>query len=127
VVRDVCAKDQQIVEALNREIERIDFGIRGMQIVQSSQGPSAEFDHDDLGTPLPIGLESHGTRQFVRIYPVLARAPCFAISLRFWQGCLIHRSRQGSSCRSVLKSRPVKTWGPVDGRGHAMFGWRMPA
>jgi hypothetical protein len=87
VVRDVCAKDRQIVEALNREIERIDFGIRGMQIVQSSQGPSAEFDHDDLGIPLPIGLESHGTRQFVRIYPVLARAPCFAISLRFWQGC----------------------------------------
>jgi hypothetical protein len=21
--------------------------------------------------------------------------------------------------------RPVKTWGPVDGRGHAVFGWRM--
>ena len=21
--------------------------------------------------------------------------------------------------------RPVKTWGPVDGRGHAMFGWAM--
>jgi hypothetical protein len=21
--------------------------------------------------------------------------------------------------------RPVKTWGPVDGRGHAMFGWPM--
>jgi hypothetical protein len=28
-------------------------------------------------------------------------------------------------CRPVLKSRPAKTWGPVDGRGHAMFGWRM--
>ena len=23
------------------------------------------------------------------------------------------------------KKRPVKTWGPVDGRGHAMFGWPM--
>jgi hypothetical protein len=23
------------------------------------------------------------------------------------------------------KSRPVKTWGPVDVRGHAMFGWPM--
>src|SRR5580700_6421345 len=21
--------------------------------------------------------------------------------------------------------RPAKTWGPVDGRGHAMLGWRM--
>ena len=28
-------------------------------------------------------------------------------------------------CRAVLKSRPAKTWGPVDGRGHAIFGWRM--
>ena len=74
VVRNVYAKDQQIVEALNHEIERIDFGIRGMQIVQSSQGPSAQFHHDGLSTPVPIGLESHGTRQFVRIYPVLARA-----------------------------------------------------
>jgi hypothetical protein len=23
------------------------------------------------------------------------------------------------------KSRPVKTWGPVARRGHAMFGWPM--
>jgi len=30
-----------------------------------------------------------------------------------------------SRCRTVLKSRPVKTWGPVDVRGHAMFGWPM--
>jgi hypothetical protein len=26
-------------------------------------------------------------------------------------------------CRTALKSRPVKTWGPVDGRGRTMFGW----
>jgi hypothetical protein len=25
----------------------------------------------------------------------------------------------------AVKSRPVKTWGPVDGRGQAMFGWPM--
>src|SRR6202048_2780073 len=25
----------------------------------------------------------------------------------------------------AFKSRPVETWGPVDGRGHAMFGWPM--
>ena len=30
------------------------------------------------------------------------------------------------SCRTVLKSRPVKTWGPVDGRGYAMFGRIFP-
>src|SRR5271165_3253950 len=25
----------------------------------------------------------------------------------------------------AIKSRPAKTWGPVDGRCHAMFAWRM--
>jgi hypothetical protein len=25
----------------------------------------------------------------------------------------------------AVKSRPVKTWGPVDVRDHAMFGWQM--
>jgi hypothetical protein len=24
-----------------------------------------------------------------------------------------------------VKTRPAKTWGPVDGLGHAMFGWPM--
>ena len=32
----------------------------------------------------------------------------------------------GSPVRfSIGKRRPVKTWGPVDVRGHAMFGWPM--
>src|SRR5580704_9888936 len=26
---------------------------------------------------------------------------------------------------TAFNSRPIKTWGPVDGRGHAMLGWRM--
>jgi hypothetical protein len=25
----------------------------------------------------------------------------------------------------ALNCRPARTWGPVDGRGHAMLGWRM--
>lgn len=74
VVRNVYAKNQQVVEALNRDIERIDFGIRGVRIVLGSQGPVAEFDHDGLSLPVPMGLESHGTRQFVRIYPMLSHA-----------------------------------------------------
>jgi hypothetical protein len=36
-------------------------------------------------------------------------------------GALCHPN----SLSIVGKSRPVKTWGPVDGGSHAMFGWPM--
>src|SRR5262249_24735563 len=31
-------------------------------------------DHDGLNTAVPLNLESHGTRQFVRIFPLIALA-----------------------------------------------------
>jgi hypothetical protein len=74
VVRNVYATNPAITEKLNRDIERIDFGIRGVRIVQGTLGPLAQFDHDGLSHPVPIGLESHGTRQFVRIYYLIAEA-----------------------------------------------------
>jgi hypothetical protein len=74
VIRNVYAPNPAITEALQADIERIDFGIRGVRIVQGTQGPLAQFDHDGLNLPVPLLLESHGTRQFVRIYPILAQA-----------------------------------------------------
>jgi hypothetical protein len=65
---------QPMVDALNRDIERIDLGIVAMRIVNGNQGPLAQFEHDGLSALLPIGMESHGTRQFVRIYPIIASA-----------------------------------------------------
>src|SRR5260370_39218676 len=38
---------------------------------------------------------------------------------------MTRRHLQLSATFTAFKSRPAKTWGPVDGRGHAMLGWRM--
>jgi uncharacterized protein len=62
------------LQALNREIERMDLGIREVQIQDSANGPMAIFQHHGLATPLPVQFESHGTRAFIRIFPLLNRA-----------------------------------------------------
>jgi uncharacterized protein len=68
------ADNPQMVDALNRDIERIDLGIKAMSIESSSGGPVARFEHEGLASPMPIQLESHGTRQFIRIFPLLVQA-----------------------------------------------------
>jgi uncharacterized protein len=64
----------QTLGALNSQLERIDVGIKGMRLVPGPQGPMAFFDHEGLSVPVQFGLESHGTRQFVRIFPIIAPA-----------------------------------------------------
>jgi hypothetical protein len=73
VARFYAAQPDEL-QALNREIERIDLGIREVQIQDSANGPMAIFQHHGLATPLPVQLESHGTRAFIRIFPLLNRA-----------------------------------------------------
>jgi uncharacterized protein len=59
---------------LNEDIQRIDLGVRSMGVQQGPNGPVAFFEHQGLTTPLPVHLESHGTRLFVRLFPLLNRA-----------------------------------------------------
>ena len=70
----VYASNPQLVEALNHEIERIDLGIRAMRVEQGVNGPVALFTHEGHDGPMPLVLESQGTRMFLRLYPVLLRA-----------------------------------------------------
>jgi AAA15 family ATPase/GTPase len=65
------ADNPKMLEALNREIERIDLGIKNMSIDSVNGGPVARFEHEGLAHLMPMHLESHGTRQFVRIFPFL--------------------------------------------------------
>jgi hypothetical protein len=74
ILRTFYAPNQTMINAINRDIDRIDLGIRGVRIMMSPAGPVALFDHDGLSDPLPMHLESHGTRQFIRIYPGIAQA-----------------------------------------------------
>lgn len=68
------AENPAVVAALNREIERIDLGIRGMRIEPGPNGPIALFQHEGHDGLVPLILESHGTRTFLKLYPHLLGA-----------------------------------------------------
>ena len=68
------ALDSDLLDALNRDIRRIDLGIDQVQILAENGGPVASFAHNGLDHPIRMIFESHGTQQFVRIYPTLHRA-----------------------------------------------------
>jgi len=68
------AANPGVVERFNREIQRIDVGIREMKILQGPNGPLALFEHEGLAGPMPIVYESHGTRQFIKLYPFILEA-----------------------------------------------------
>lgn len=63
-----------LLESLNRDLPRIDLGIRSMAIASGSAGPFATFVHQGLAREVPLILESHGTRQFLQIYPYVMQA-----------------------------------------------------
>ncbi|CAM3400566.1 ATPase AAA-type core domain-containing protein [Bordetella sputigena] len=63
-----------LLDALNRDLPRIDLGIRSMLIGQGHSGPVATFQHEGLSREVPLVLESHGTRRFLQIYPFLMQA-----------------------------------------------------
>ncbi len=68
------AQNPSIVEALNRELQRIDVGVENMRIEPTGSGPLALFKHQGLHVDMPWTLESHGTRSFIRIFPYIVLA-----------------------------------------------------
>lgn len=63
-----------LVDALNKQLGRVDLGITGMSIINTPNGPLGQFQHSGLQGPLLFPFESEGTRQFVRIFPILWEA-----------------------------------------------------
>ncbi len=59
------------LQRLNRELRRVDIGIKKMTIEPSASGPLAFFEHDGLALPILLNEESAGTRHFVGIFPTL--------------------------------------------------------
>ncbi|MER2263818.1 AAA family ATPase [Methylobacterium oxalidis] len=62
------------VEAFNKEVQRIDLGVRALEVHAGPQGPIALFRHRGLAMPMPLLFQSHGTRQFLKLYPLLFAA-----------------------------------------------------
>jgi hypothetical protein len=70
-------EDEELLIGLNHQIQRLDLGIKEVFVSKQSTKDrlaSATFAHAGLAASLPISAESHGTRQFFRIFPSIARA-----------------------------------------------------
>jgi hypothetical protein len=65
------AGNSAVVDALNRDIQRIDLGIRRMRIEHGPAGPYPMFEHEGLHEPMSWGYESHGTRNFIKYFALL--------------------------------------------------------
>jgi hypothetical protein len=68
------ADNPTLLERLNRDLERIGLGVRAMRLQQGTNGPVAWFEHEGLSGLVPALLESNGTRQFIRIFPLIFQA-----------------------------------------------------
>ena len=65
-------ENQDLLDKISNQLQRFDFGIRGMQLLQLKDGQwKLVLDHADLGTSLMLASESAGTRHLVRIFPQL--------------------------------------------------------
>lgn len=60
------------IDLASKDLSKIDLGIRSMSVMNGSNGPVANFMHEGLSKEVPLILESHGTRQFLHVYPHLA-------------------------------------------------------
>ena len=70
-VRRLYMDQPELVTRFNREIGRIDVGVRAVEIRQGREGPEVWFQHDELAVPMPDSRESHGTRQFLKLFPLI--------------------------------------------------------
>ena len=66
---DFYLKNPDALESLNKEIQRLDVGVRQMKIFSGSDDPFAAFEHAGLTSPILWMMESQGTRSFVRSFP----------------------------------------------------------
>ncbi|HVY52559.1 MAG TPA: ATP-binding protein, partial [Devosia sp.] len=61
----------QLLERVNREIERIDLGIRSVKPNSDNAKDEVVFMHQGLGMPMRWSGESHGTRALLRYFPLI--------------------------------------------------------
>ncbi|QRE76455.1 AAA family ATPase [Methylobacterium aquaticum] len=59
------------IDRLNQDISRMDIGIEKVDIAIVAGKPEAIFTHRGLFAPMRFDYESHGTRQFFKLYPSL--------------------------------------------------------
>jgi uncharacterized protein len=73
-VARMVGADPDLLDRLNRELSRIDLGIERAWVLLGVNGPELMFHHRGLGADMPWRLQSHGTRSFVKLFPLLSAA-----------------------------------------------------
>jgi len=73
-ILSIYADSPDMVARFNREISRIDTGVRGIEIHANKHGLHLLFQHEELSSPIPLIFESHGTRQFLKLFPQISIA-----------------------------------------------------
>ena len=62
----------ELTEELNREVGRIDVGVQDLKVLKRGGGPQLEFFHGGLAVGMPFFMESHGTQQFLKLFPLIS-------------------------------------------------------
>ena len=62
----------ELTEELNREVGRIDVGVQDLKVLKRGGGPQLEFFHEGLTVGMPFFMESHGTQQFLKLFPLIS-------------------------------------------------------
>ena len=62
----------ELTEELNRAVGQIDVGVRDLKVLKRGGGPQLEFFHEGLAVGMPFFMESHGTQQFLKLFPLIS-------------------------------------------------------
>lgn len=73
-VIDFLKAQPDVLTRLNAEMSRIDVGVEGLRFEEGKSGPDLMFKHSGLQVEMPWALESHGTRAFIKVFPLLIAA-----------------------------------------------------
>ena len=73
-LQQVYRTDASLLEAVNRDVRKIDLGIEEIGFAGESNGAPMVFRHRGLDSLIPFGFQSHGTRKFLGLYPRIHQA-----------------------------------------------------
>ena len=70
-IQELLVANPDIFAALNRQVQRIDIGVESMSITPNPKSAKLMFRHSGLEGDMAMASESHGTRSFMKIFPLL--------------------------------------------------------
>lgn len=73
-VIDYLKAQPEVLSRLNEELNRIDVGVESLRLQESPSGPVPVFKHTGLKAELSWLHESHGTRAFIKMFPLMLQA-----------------------------------------------------